>query len=136
MGSGPVGSELAQFFARMGSNVTIIEHGPRLLGRVHEEAAKIVEDVFREEGIDVRTGVAVEGAEPGITLTLSDGSTVEAERLLVATGRRPNSDGLGLEQLGVSIGAARHRGRRTLARGGERLGDRRRQRRRALHPRR
>jgi pyruvate/2-oxoglutarate dehydrogenase complex dihydrolipoamide dehydrogenase (E3) component len=104
MGSGPVGSELAQFFARMGSHVTLIEHGPRLLGRVHEEAAKIVEDVFRDEGIDVRTGIAVEAAAPGITLTLSDGSTVEAERLLVATGRRPNSDGLGLEQLGVSIG--------------------------------
>ena len=104
MGSGPVGSELAQFFARMGSHVTIIEHGSRLLGRVHEDAGKIVEEVFREEGIDVRTGIAVEGAAPGIKLTLSDGSTVEAERLLVATGRRPNTENLGLEQLGVSIG--------------------------------
>jgi pyruvate/2-oxoglutarate dehydrogenase complex dihydrolipoamide dehydrogenase (E3) component len=104
MGGGPVGSELAQFFARMGSRVTMIEHGPRLLGRVHEDAGKIVGDVFRDEGIAVRTGIAVERAAPGITLTLSDGSTVEAERLLVATGRRPNSDGLGLEQLGLSLG--------------------------------
>ncbi len=104
MGGGPVGSELAQFFARMGSHVTIIEHGPRLLGRVHGEAGAIVADVFGEEGIDVRTGVAVEGAEPGIRLRLSDGSTVEAQRLLVATGRRPNAEGLGLEQHGVSIG--------------------------------
>jgi len=104
MGGGPVGAELGQFFARLGSEVTMIEHGPRLLGRVHEEAGAIVGDVFREEGIDVRTGVAVESAEPGIALRLSDGAMVETQRLLVATGRRPNTDGLGLEQLGLSIG--------------------------------
>jgi pyruvate/2-oxoglutarate dehydrogenase complex dihydrolipoamide dehydrogenase (E3) component len=104
MGGGPVGSELAQFFARMGSTVTIIEHGPRLLGRVHEEAGDLIGTVFGEDGIDVRTGVAVERTEPGVVLTLGDGSTVEAERLLVATGRRPNTEGLGLEQLGVSVG--------------------------------
>jgi pyruvate/2-oxoglutarate dehydrogenase complex dihydrolipoamide dehydrogenase (E3) component len=103
MGGGPVGAELAQFYARVGSTVTVIEHGPRLLGRVHEDAGAIVGDVFREEGIDVRTGVAVERVEPGVRLTLSDGSTVEAERLLVATGREPNTAGLGLEQLGVTI---------------------------------
>jgi pyruvate/2-oxoglutarate dehydrogenase complex dihydrolipoamide dehydrogenase (E3) component len=104
MGGGPVGSELAQFFARLGSHVTVIEHGPRLLGRVHEEAAAIIEDVFREEGIDVRTSAAVEKAAPGVALTLADGSTVEAERLLVATGRRANAQGLGLEALGVTLG--------------------------------
>jgi dihydrolipoamide dehydrogenase len=104
MGGGPVGSELAQFFARMGSTVTIIEHGPRLLGRVHEEAGDLIGTVFGEDGIDVRTGVAVERAQPGVVLTLGDGATVEAERLLVATGRRPNTDGLGLEHLGVSVG--------------------------------
>src|SRR4051812_34101553 len=94
VGGGPVGAELAEFFARVGSRVTVIEHGPRLLGRVHEDAGAIVAEVFREEGIDVRTGVAVERAEPGIRLTLSDGATVEAERLLVATGRKPNVDEL------------------------------------------
>ena len=104
MGGGPVGSELAQFFSRMGSDVTIIEHGPLLLGRVHEDAGELIGTVFREEGIDVRTGVAVERAEPGIVVTLDDGSKVEAERLLVATGRRPNTDGLGLEVLGVASG--------------------------------
>ncbi|HEX7525803.1 MAG TPA: NAD(P)/FAD-dependent oxidoreductase, partial [Gaiellaceae bacterium] len=104
MGGGPVGTELAQFFARMGSKVTIIEHGPRLLGRVHADAAEIVEEVFREEGIDVRTGVTVEQVEPGIRLRLSDGSTVQAARLLVATGRHPNTENLGLEQLGCTIG--------------------------------
>ncbi|MEN3340823.1 MAG: hypothetical protein V7644_227 [Actinomycetota bacterium] len=104
MGGGPVGAELAQFFARLGARVTIVEHAPRLLARVHEEAGRLLADVFRSEGIDVRTGVGVEAAEPGVRLRLSDGSTLEAERLLVATGRRPNSEGLGLEQLGVSLG--------------------------------
>ncbi len=107
MGGGPVGSELAQFFARVGARVTVIEHGPRLLGRVHEEAGAALAEVFRSEGIDVRTGVGVEAAEPaeaGVRLRLSDGSTLEAERLLVATGRRPNTQDLGLEQLGLSIG--------------------------------
>jgi pyruvate/2-oxoglutarate dehydrogenase complex dihydrolipoamide dehydrogenase (E3) component len=104
MGGGPVGAELAQFFARMGAQVTVIERGPRLLGRVHEDAGTLVTDVFRSEGIDVRTDVGVERVEPGVRLTLSDGSTVDAEKLLVATGRRPHVQGLGLEQLGVSIG--------------------------------
>ena len=104
MGSGPVGAELAQFFARMGSAVTVIERGPRILGRVHEEAAEIVAAVFRDEGIDIRAGVAVERVEPGARVTLSDGSTVEAEKLLVATGRRPRVQGLGLEDAGVAVG--------------------------------
>jgi pyruvate/2-oxoglutarate dehydrogenase complex dihydrolipoamide dehydrogenase (E3) component len=103
MGGGPVGAELAQFYARMGSNVTVVEHGERLLGRVHPDAGELLADAFREEGIDVRLGTGVERAEPGIRLHLSDGSTVEAERLLVATGRRPNVERLGLEQLGVEI---------------------------------
>jgi len=104
VGGGPVGVELAQFFSRIGSRVTVIEPGPRLLGRVHEEAGTLIGDVFREEGIDVKLGVAVSRAEPGVRLTLSDGSSVEAERLLVAAGRRLAVDDLGLEQLGVSVG--------------------------------
>jgi pyruvate/2-oxoglutarate dehydrogenase complex dihydrolipoamide dehydrogenase (E3) component len=108
MGGGPVGCELAQFFARVGSTVTLVEHGPHILGRVHEDAGELVARVFRDEGIDVRTGVAAERVEPrtpgpGIRVTLSGGSTVEAERLLVATGRQPNAADLGLEQLGVAI---------------------------------
>ena len=104
MGGGPVGAELAQFFARMGAQVTVIERGPRLLGRVHQDAGELMGDVFRSEGIDVRTDVGIERVEPGIRMTLTDGSTVDAEKLLVATGRRPHVQGLGLEQLGVSIG--------------------------------
>src|SRR3954468_20159955 len=101
LGSGPVGSELAQFFARMGSHVTMIERGERLLGRVHEDAAAVLADVFREDGIDLRVGVGLERAEPGITSHLSDGSTVQSERLLVATGRVAHVDGL--EAAGVTV---------------------------------
>ena len=71
---------------------------------MHEEAGELLADVFRSEGIELRFGVAVEAVEPGVVLRLSDGSTVEAKRLLVATGRRPNTEDLGLEQLGVTIG--------------------------------
>ena len=104
MGGGPVGAELAQFFSRMGSRVAVIEHGPRLLGRVHEEAGELITEAFRSEEIDVRTSVDVVRVEPGVRVHLSDGSTVEGERLLVATGRSPNGSDLGLEELGVTIG--------------------------------
>ena len=103
MGGGPVGAELAQFFSRMGSQVTIVERGEHLLGRVHPEAGELLAELFREEGIDVRLGVGIERAEPGIRLHLSDGSRLEAERLLVATGRRPNVERLGLDELGLEI---------------------------------
>jgi dihydrolipoamide dehydrogenase len=102
MGGGPVGAELTQFFSRMGSQVTIVERGEQLLGRVHPDAGELLGELFREEGIDVRVGVGVERVEPGIRLHLSDGSTLESERLLIATGRRPNVERLGLDELGVS----------------------------------
>jgi pyruvate/2-oxoglutarate dehydrogenase complex dihydrolipoamide dehydrogenase (E3) component len=103
MGGGPVGAELAQFFSRMGSQVTIVERGDYLLGRVHRDAGELLAELFREEDIGVRVGVGIESVEPGVRLTLSDGSTLEAERLLVATGRRPNVERLGLDELGVEI---------------------------------
>jgi pyruvate/2-oxoglutarate dehydrogenase complex dihydrolipoamide dehydrogenase (E3) component len=103
MGGGPVGAELAQFFSRMGSQVTIVERGDHLLGRVHPDAGELLAELFREEGIDVRVGVGIERAEPNIRLHLSDGSALETERLLIATGRRPNVERLGLDELGLEI---------------------------------
>jgi len=103
LGGGPVGCELSQFYARMGSQVTVVEQGDRLLARLHADAGGLLADIFRQEGIDVRLGVGAERVETGIRLHLSDGSTVEGERLLVATGRRPNVERLGLEDLGVGI---------------------------------
>jgi pyruvate/2-oxoglutarate dehydrogenase complex dihydrolipoamide dehydrogenase (E3) component len=103
MGGGPVGCELAQFFSRMGSQVTLVERGEHLLGRVHSDAGDLLAELFREEGIDVRLGVGIERAEPNVKLHLSDGSTLEAQRVLVATGRRPNVERLGLDELGLQI---------------------------------
>src|SRR5262249_36934183 len=103
MGGGPVGAELAQFFSRMGSQVPVVQPRGRPLGRVHPDAGELLTELFREEGIDVRLGVGIERVESGIRLSLSDGSTLETERLLVATGRRPNVERLGLDELGVKV---------------------------------
>ena len=103
MGGGPVGCELAQFFFRMGSKVTVVERGERLLGRIHSDAGDLLAELFREEGIDVRVGVGIDRVETGMRIHLSDGSTVETERLLIATGRRPNVERLGLDELGLEI---------------------------------
>ena len=103
LGGGAVGCELAQFFARVGARVTLIQTASRLLPRVDADAGAIVERVFAEDGIDVRLGAVVTSVDPGVRLTLEDGETLEAERLLLAAGRRPFADGLGLEQLGVTI---------------------------------
>jgi pyruvate/2-oxoglutarate dehydrogenase complex dihydrolipoamide dehydrogenase (E3) component len=104
LGAGAVGVELAQFFRRAGSEVTLLVRGDRLVPRVHARAGELLLDAFREDGIDVRLGAEVERVEPGIAVHLAGGGTLEAERLLVATGRRPNVDGLGFERLGVTVG--------------------------------
>ncbi len=104
LGGGPVGCELAQFYARVGARVTLVQSGPRLMPRVDEEAAALVAAAFAEDGIDVRLDAKVEAVETGVRVRLEGGETIEGERLLVATGRRPNAEGLGLEAAGVRVG--------------------------------
>jgi pyruvate/2-oxoglutarate dehydrogenase complex dihydrolipoamide dehydrogenase (E3) component len=106
LGGGPVGVELAQFFHRLGATVTILESSPHLLARVDAEAGELLRERFEGEGIDVRVDVKaerVERVDNGARVHLSSGDAVEAERILVATGRNPNVEGLGLEQLGVEL---------------------------------
>ena len=106
LGGGPVGVELAQFFHRLGSRATIVEPSGHLLARIDSEAGELLRERFEEEGIDVRVGARaerVEAVDSGVRVHLSSGDPVEAERLLVATGRRPNVDGLGLEQLDIEL---------------------------------
>jgi dihydrolipoamide dehydrogenase len=103
VGGGPVGAELAQFFRRMGSRVTIVDHSERLLAREDAEAGALLAEVFTQEGIELALGVGVERVEPGIRVTLQGGRVLEAERLLVAAGRRPNAGGFGFEQLGLRL---------------------------------
>ncbi|HEY0389389.1 MAG TPA: NAD(P)/FAD-dependent oxidoreductase [Gaiellales bacterium] len=104
LGAGPVGCELAQFFRRMGSTVSIVDVAERLLPREHADAGALLGRFFEEEGIALHLGEPVERIEPGIRLHRGSGDVVEAERLLVATGRRANASGFGFEQLGVTTG--------------------------------
>jgi dihydrolipoamide dehydrogenase len=100
LGGGPVGCELAQFFQRAGSQVTLVEGGDRLLARVDADAAALVADSLQEDGIDLQLGVHAVRVTSD-TLALDDGTEVGFDRLLVATGRRVNVDGL--EPLGLEI---------------------------------
>jgi pyruvate/2-oxoglutarate dehydrogenase complex dihydrolipoamide dehydrogenase (E3) component len=100
LGGGPVGCELAQFFQRVGSQVTLVEGGTRLLARVDADAAALVEEALREDGVDIRLGVRAESVTRN-TVLLTDGSDVAFDRLLLATGRKPNVDGL--DALGLEI---------------------------------
>ncbi len=103
VGAGPVGCELAQFFRRMGSAVTIVDVADRLIPRDHADAAKLLTDAFVEEGIELRLGASIERVEPGVHMHLAGGQTLTAERILIATGRRANVRDLGFEQLGLTI---------------------------------
>ena len=106
LGGGPVGAELAQFFRRLGSEVTLVEHNEHLLARLDADAGTLLAERFEEDGIRVLRETKAASVEPtssGVRVALAPGEPVEAERLLVATGRRPNVDDLGLEQLGVEL---------------------------------
>jgi pyruvate/2-oxoglutarate dehydrogenase complex dihydrolipoamide dehydrogenase (E3) component len=106
MGGGPVGVELAQFFQRLGSGVTIVEKHGRVLARLDSEAGELLGERLAEDGIEIRTEIGIERVAAtvhGLTVHLGSGAAIEAEGLLVATGRRPNVDGFGLEELGVEI---------------------------------
>ncbi len=103
LGGGPVGAELAQFYSRLGARVTIVDRSERLLSREDADAGTLLGEVFAGEGIELVLGADVERVEPGFRVTLAGGRTLEAERLLVATGRRARTEGLGLEQLGVRV---------------------------------
>jgi pyruvate/2-oxoglutarate dehydrogenase complex dihydrolipoamide dehydrogenase (E3) component len=101
LGGGPVGCELAQFFQRVGSQVTLVEGGPRLLARVDGDAAALVEAALREDGVDVRLNARAERVARN-SLVLAGGEELPFDRLLVATGRKPNVDELAALELTVS----------------------------------
>lgn len=109
LGGGVAGCELAQLYRRLGAEVTILQRGERLIPRVDAEAAAVLQAAFEEEGIGLRFGVQVERlssgsprSTAGARVELAGGETLTAERLLVSTGRTPNTN-IGLEQLGVVV---------------------------------
>lgn len=108
LGGGPVGSELAQAWSTLGTEVTLVEGEERLLPREEpfagEQVAASLRDSYR---IDVRTGVLAERVSSGgagVVVELNDGSRAEAAELLVAIGRVPRTEGIGLESAGVEPG--------------------------------
>jgi pyruvate/2-oxoglutarate dehydrogenase complex dihydrolipoamide dehydrogenase (E3) component len=107
VGGGAVGCELAQLYARLGARVTLVQNGNHLLPRLDAEAADILAEAFVEDGIELRFGARAERVSGGVNapyrLELEGQEPVEAERLLVATGRRPNVEGLGFENLDVTV---------------------------------
>ena len=107
LGGGPIGVELAQAFARLGSHVTILQRGPTLLPREDPEATELLEEVLAADGMEVVTDadlVRVERTDGVRTLYYHQGReerSLECDEILVAIGRRPTVDGLNLEAAGV-----------------------------------
>lgn len=104
IGGGPIGMEMAQAFRRLGSQVTLLE-GFKALAKDDPELTSIVIDQVKADGVDIREGVSitsVEQSENGIRVMLG-GDTVEGSHLLVAAGRSPNVEDLGLEAAGVGF---------------------------------
>jgi dihydrolipoamide dehydrogenase len=113
IGGGVVGCELATAWQALGSQVTLIARG-RLLASTEEFAGELVADALRQAGVDVRAGVSAtavsragDGGTAGgpVTLTLDDGTTVEADEVLAAAGRTPRTHDLGLETVGLEPGS-------------------------------
>jgi pyruvate/2-oxoglutarate dehydrogenase complex dihydrolipoamide dehydrogenase (E3) component len=112
LGGGYVGLEFGQMFRRFGARVTIVQRGPALLAREDPDIADAVAGIMREDGIDVLLGADATGAAsaPGGRVRLhvrvgGETRALEGSHLLVAAGRRPNTDGLGLAAAGVETDA-------------------------------
>ena len=106
LGGGVIGVEFASVFKSFGSEVTIVEALPRLVPNEDEFASKALERAFRRRKIAFKTGVRFTGAkqtEDSVTVSLESGEDIEADLLLVAVGRGPNTAGHGYEEAGVNM---------------------------------
>ncbi|MDP8915722.1 MAG: FAD-dependent oxidoreductase, partial [Pseudomonadota bacterium] len=104
LGGGPIGFELGQAYARLGSRVTIVE-ASEPLGREDPALAAVAIESLKADGVELRTGAGVVGVEPagqGVALKLFGGVRLEGTHLLVAAGRAPNVENLGLEAAGIA----------------------------------
>jgi pyruvate/2-oxoglutarate dehydrogenase complex dihydrolipoamide dehydrogenase (E3) component len=112
LGGGAIGCELAQAFARLGAAVTVIEAENRLLPGEEPEASQVVAEALACDGVEIGTGQELDRVEPPgdgpARLHLASGTTVDADRVLVAVGRRPATDGLGLDEVGVALDGSGH----------------------------
>ena len=106
LGGGPAGCELTQIYASFGSQVTLVEAEPSLLPGEPAFAGEILAAALRRAGAEIYLGSPATKAErtsDGLTLALEDGTRIDADRLLLATGRRPRLGGLGLDALGLEV---------------------------------
>jgi pyruvate/2-oxoglutarate dehydrogenase complex dihydrolipoamide dehydrogenase (E3) component len=114
VGGSYIGLEFGQMFRRFGSEVTIIEKGPRLVEREDHDVADAICDILTDEGIDVRLNaecISVSGNDGGISAGFTSGDSPQAvsgSHLLIATGRRPNTDDLGLDVAGIAADARQY----------------------------
>jgi pyruvate/2-oxoglutarate dehydrogenase complex dihydrolipoamide dehydrogenase (E3) component len=111
LGGGPIGVEMAQAFARLGTRVSVIELAGQILGKEDPDMAEAVESALREEGVIFHLNTEVTaardlGAEREVTVKDAAGktTTLRGEQLLIALGRRPNVDDLALDKAGVEVG--------------------------------
>src|SRR5208282_2130763 len=106
LGGGPAGCELTQIYATFGSQVTLVEAEPGLLPAEPAFAGEILAAALRRAGAEIYLGSPATKAErtpEGLTLALEDGTRIDADRLLLASGRRPRLSGLGLDALGITV---------------------------------
>ena len=106
LGGGVIGVEFASAWRSFGAEVTIVEALPRLVPAEDEACSKMLERAFRKRGIKFSTGVffsGVEATEDGVRVSLENGTTYDAELMLVAVGRGPSTTGCGYEEVGVTM---------------------------------
>ncbi|WP_324806889.1 dihydrolipoyl dehydrogenase [Sphingomonas sp. LY29] len=111
IGGGVIGLELGSVWLRLGAKVTVVEYLDQILPGMDEEVRKESAKIFKKQGFDIKTGTKVTGANVSggkATLTVEpakggEASTIEADAVLVAIGRKPNTDGLGLDKVGLSL---------------------------------
>src|SRR5437773_3046742 len=98
VGGGPVGTELGQFYARMGAQTTIVQRAGRLIDREDPRVGELAAQALTADGITIRTGRTVTRAQPttggGAVVTLDDGTQVETDVIILGAGRRPQTGGL------------------------------------------
>ncbi len=108
IGGGAIGCEFASMMGDLGTEVTVLEALPNILTGCDVEVAKVVRRSFRKRGIEVHTGVTVHGHEPrpdrsGTVVSFGEGKQVDVEMVVVAVGRRPRTENLGLDAAGVEL---------------------------------
>ena len=105
IGAGVIGLELGSVWRRLGSKVTVIEYLDRIMPGMDEELAKAAHKAFKSQDIEFMLGSAVQGVtsdKDGVTIDIKDAGPVKADRVLVSVGRKPNTEGLGLDNIGIT----------------------------------